>query len=291
MHPRGSTAVQNRNLSPIAVLCSTAADSSSPLFSVLLPSLAMASFSSACSLLSSSFVSKERDDGERFYCLSDSAPEWCSTAVMLAHDDELPNDSRYALIRDAAIALSDQQCDSAEDAQEALWELSCDLLPSSTAALLQWFADRPSRLSDCDDALEELGSSGSYGSASDLLELGHRRASEAVLSVLIAEIEENRESMFNPEEDARLLLSDSHGIYIPQLYCQTLSEEEAEESGISWEDVLLCQQGPEEELYWEAWQQICDAAEWEEDGEMWRLLQNGDLWQVRADAVIPQGWL
>lgn len=251
----------------------------------------MASFSSAAQLLSSSFVSKERDNGERFYCLSDSTPEWCSTAVMLAHDNELPNDSRYELIRDAAIALSDQQCDSAEDAQEALWELSCDLLPSSTAALLQWFADRPSRLSDCDDALEELGSSGSYGSISDLLELGHRRASEAVLSVLITEIEENRESLFNPDEDARLLLSDSYGIYIPQLYCQTLSEEEAEESGISWEDVLLCQSGPDEELYWEAWQQICDAAEWEEDGEMWRLLQNGDLWQVRADAVIPEEWL
>lgn len=250
----------------------------------------MASFSSAASLLSSSFISKQRDNGEKFYCLSDSATEWCSAAVMLAHDNELPNDSRYELIRDAAAALSDQQLDSAEEAEESLWELSRDLLPSSTAALLQWFADRPSRLSDCDDALEELGSSGSYGSASELLELGHRRASESILSILIAEIEENRESLFNPDEDCRLLLSDANGIYIPQLYCQTLSEEEAEDSGISWDDVLTCQSGPEEELYWEAWQSICDSAEWEEDGEMWRLLQNGDLWQIRADAVIPQEW-
>lgn len=251
----------------------------------------MASFSSAASLLSSSFVSKQRDNGERFYCLSDSAPEWVRTAIMLAHEDELPNDSRYALIRDAAVALADQQFDSAEEAEEALCELSCDLVPSYSSELLQWFAERSSRLSDCDDALEELGSSGSYGSVSDLLELGHRRASERILSILIAEIEENRESLFNPEEDARLLLSDSHGIYIPQLYCQSLSEEEAEESGISWEDVLLCQSGPDEELYWEAWQAICDSAEWEEDGERWNLLQDGDLWQVRADAVIPEEWL
>jgi len=250
----------------------------------------MASFSSAAQLLSSSFASKQRDNGERFYCLSDSAPDWCSTAVMLAHDDELPNDSRYALIRDAAVALADQRFDSAKEAEESLWELSCDLLPGFTGELLVWFSERPSRLSDCDDALEELGSSGSYGSVSELLELGHRRASEAVLSVLIAEIEENRESLFNPDEDARLLLSDSHGVYIPQLYCQTLSEEEAEDSGISWQDVLTCQSGPEEELYWETWQQICDSAEWEEDGERWCLLQNGDLWQVRADAVIPQEW-
>ena len=266
------------------------ADFSSPLFSVLF-SLAiplMASFSSAASLLSSSFVSKQRDNGERFYCLSDSAPDWCSTAVMLAHDNELPNDSRYELIRDAAVALADQHCDSAEEAEESLWELSCDLLPSSSSELLQWFADRSSRLSDCDDAAEENGCS--LSSVTELLELGHRRASEAVLSILISEIEENRESLFNPDEDVRLLLSDSNGVYIPQLYCQSLSEEEAEESGISWQDVLTCQSGPDEELYWEAWQQICDSAEWKEDGEMWRLLQNGDLWQVRADAVIPQEW-
>lgn len=208
---------------------------------------------------------------------------------MLAHDNELPNGSRYELIRDAAVALSDQQFDSAEEAEESLWELSCDLLPSFTGALLAWFSERPSRLSDCDEAVEENGSSSL--SVTDLLELGHRRASESVLSILIAEIEENRESLFNPDEDARLLLSDSNGIYIPQLYCQSLSEEEAEESGIVWEDVLLCQSGPDEELYWEAWQSICDAAEWEEDGEMWRLLQNGDLWQVRADAVVPEEWL
>jgi len=248
----------------------------------------MASFSSAASLLSSSFISKQRDNGEKFYCLSDSAPEWCSTAVTLAHGNELPNDSRYELIRDAAVALADQHFDSAEEAEESLWELSCDLLPNSTAALLQWFADRPSRLSDCHDAATE----GRLSSlcVHEILFEGHRIASESVLSILIAEIEENRESLFNPEEDCRLLLSDSHGIYIPQLYCQTLSEEEAEDSGISWEDVLLCQSGPEEELYWEAWQSICDSAEWKEDGETWHLLQNGDLWQVRADAVIPQEW-
>lgn len=209
---------------------------------------------------------------------------------MLAHDNELPNDSRYELIRDAATTLADQQYDSIEEAEESPWELSADLLPRSTAALLQWFADYPVRLSDCDEALSEFGISGSYGSAANLLELGHQKASSAVLSVLITEIEENRGSLFDPEEDCRLLLSDSHGIYIPQLYCQSLSEEEAEESGISWEDALICQSGPDEKLYWEAWQSICDAAEWEEDGERWNLLQNGDLWQVRADAVIPEEW-
>lgn len=248
----------------------------------------MASFSSAAQLLSSSFVSKERDNGERFYCLSDSSPEWVRTAVMLAHDNELPNNSRYELIRDAAVALSDQRFDSAEEAEESLWELSCDLLPSYTGALLAWFSECSSRLSDCDEAVEENGSSSL--SVTDLLELGHRRASESVLSILIAEVEENRESLFNPDEDARLLLSDSHGQYIPCMFCEGMTEETADECGISYQDVLTCQSGPDEELYWEAWQQICDSAEWGEDGETWRLLQNGDLWQVRADAVIPEEW-
>jgi hypothetical protein len=150
----------------------------------------MRSFNFASRLLSSSFVAGERGNGSRFYYLSDSAPDWCSAVVMAAHDNELPNDSRYELIRDAAVALADRSFDSAEDAQEAVWELSSDLLPGSYSDLLFWFSDQPSRLSDCDDAAEENGSS--LSSVIELLELGHRRASESVLSLLIAEIEENR---------------------------------------------------------------------------------------------------
>jgi hypothetical protein len=136
----------------------------------------------------------------------------------------------------------------------------------------------------------------SVSSVSDALELGYRRAAENVLSVLISEIEENRSSVFNPDTDCRLLLSDSHGVCIPQLYCQSLSEEDAEEMRISWEDVLRCQSGPDEELYWEAWQSILDSAEitepatLSEDASLWCLIQNGDLWQVRSDVEIPEEW-
>lgn len=254
----------------------------------------MASFSAAADLLSSSFEKRTREDGSSYWALRSDSPEWLRSAVMLAHEDELPSDSRYELIRDAALALSESSFSDEEDARDALYELSQGLCSLSSYELLQWFSANLSRLSDCDEALEERGSS--VSSVSDALELGYRRAAENVLSVLISEIEENRFSVFNPDTDSRLLLSDSHGIYIPQLFSQGLAKEDAEEMSLSWEDVLICQRGPDEEFYWDAWQSILDSAEitepatLKEEESVWRLIQNGDLWQVRSDVEIPEEW-
>jgi hypothetical protein len=254
----------------------------------------MASFSAAAALLSSSFEERTREDGSSYWALQAGSPDWLRETVRLAHEGELPNDSRYELVRYAAVALSDGSFSDENEAREALYELALDLVPSYTNELLQWFAAHPSRLSDCDAAAEDgrLSRISSY----ELLTEGYRLAAENALSVLISEIEENRSSIFNPDTDCRLLLSDSHGIYIPQLYCQSLSEEDAQDMGVSYEDVLLCQSGPDEELYWDAWQAVLDSAEitepatLKEDESVWRLVQNGDLWQVRADIELPEEW-
>jgi hypothetical protein len=208
---------------------------------------------------------------------------------MAAHGDEFPNDSRYALISSCLEALSQGSFDNEEEANEALQDLSLDLLPCYTEELLQWFSVRCSRLSSCDEALE----SGRVGECTiyELLSEGWRVDCEETLSSLISSLEEERGSLFNPDTDCQLLLSDSHGVYIPQLYCSDISEDECEDLSVSWEDVKVCQSGPDSELYWEAWQSICDSAEWEENLEMWRLLQNGDLWAVKADCEIPEEWL
>ena len=105
----------------------------------------------------------------------------------------MPSDSRYELIRSAALALSESSFSDEEDARDALYELSQDLCSLSSYELLQWFSANLSRLSDCDEALEETGSH--VESVSDALDLGYRRAAESVLSVLISEIEENRLSL------------------------------------------------------------------------------------------------
>lgn len=254
----------------------------------------MATFSAAADLLSSSFEKREREDGSSFLALCSGSPDWIRSAVREAHEGELPNDSRYELIRDAALALSEGSFSDEKDAREALHELAADLSQPSSHELLEWFSACLSRLSDCDEAMEERGEP--IYSLSDILAMGYLKTVENVLSVLIAELEENRLSVFNPDTDCRLLLSDDHGVYIPQLYCDGMDEADAEAMGVDWADVMICQTGPDSELYWDSWQAILDSAQiiepatLKEDETVWRLEQNGDLWQVRADVELPEGW-
>ena len=249
----------------------------------------MATLSAAAALLSSSLETASHSDGSSFMRLSSSAPSWGSAVLMAAHGDEFPNDSRYALISSCLEALSQGSFEDEEEANEALQDLSMDLLPCYTEELLSWFSARCSRLSSCDEALE----SGRVAECAvyELLSEGWRIDCEETLSSLISSLEEERLSIFNPDTDCQLLLGDSHGIYIPKLWSLGVSEDDCEDYSVSWEDVKLCQSGPDEELYWEAWQNVCDSASWEENGSMWRLLQNGDLWAVREDVEIPEEWL
>lgn len=246
-------------------------------------------FSLAISQLLSSFERSSREDGSTFWKLSSSSPEWMADAIREAHDGELPNDSRYELIRDCLQALSDDGVESQEEALEASHELSLNLMPTYIGELLEWFSEMPRRLGDCDkavacDRVSEL-------SVYELLSEGFRMAAEEVISSLADSLEDAADSLFNPDTDCELLLSDSHGIYVPKLWCDELSsEEEAERFSVSWDSVLVCQSGPDEELYWDAWQEILDSAEWEEDGVEWRLHQSGDLWKVRRDAQLPEGF-
>lgn len=255
----------------------------------------MASFDHALRFFVSSFTENSRADGSSFLCLKPDSPEWMRTAIMLAHDEEWPNNSRYTLIRDALQSLSDYSPSNEEEARDVLWDIAINLIPVYTSELLGWFSANPSRLFDCDSAAEETGES--YNSVVDLLSEGYRFAVVNTLSILISEIEENRASIFNPDTDCRLILSGSHGIYIPQMFCSGLSEDDAEAMGVDWRDVQICQSGPDEECYWDAWQAVLDSAEitesatFNEEESTWRLLQNGDLWQVRSDVELPDDWL
>lgn len=93
--------------------------------------------------------------------------------------------------------------------------------------------------------------------------------------------------MLSFETHARLVLSDSHGIYIPQLYCSHLDAADAEYLKVDFADVKVCQTGPDHEWYWEAWQSILDSAQFECDGLVYCLFQSGDLWEVPMNCEIP----
>lgn len=246
----------------------------------------MATFSAAASFLVSCFQDAKRDDGSDYIRRSTDSPDWVQELIYACHDGEWSNDARYSLIRDAAVSIADQHFSDVDDARDAISDLSVDLLPVYTAEILQWFAGNNTRLADCDAALETYGNV--PDSAYALLSAGYQLAAETVLGLIVDSLEDNRLSIFNPDTDCRLLISDNQGIYIPQLYCQQLTEDDAADCSIEWADVVCCQSGPDQDCYWESWQAILDAAEWEEDGETWRLHQNGDLWMVLADVELPE---
>lgn len=90
------------------------------------------------------------------------------------------------------------------------------------------------------------------------------------------------------ENNARLILSDGHGIYIPQLFCDGFDAADAARINVDFKDVEICQAGPDEEWYWEAWQSILDSCSFTDaDGKVWRLWQDGDLWEIPDDCEIP----
>ena len=254
----------------------------------------MASFSAAATLLASALITDTREDGSSFIKTAPDSPDWIRDAIREAHDGELPNDTRYNLIEDCIQAITDRDFSDKEEAGNAIFEMSRDVTPGQSSSLLLWFSANTSRLHDCDEALadgrEELAS------VFDALDVGYVYAAALTLSSLIESIEEARYSIFNPDTDSKLLLSDSHGIYIPQIYCQQLTEDDAPDMGVEWSDVVCCQSGPDQEWYWESWQAILDSAEITEpatlkvDESQWRLIQNGDLWQVRSDVEIPEEW-
>lgn len=260
-----------------------------PLSTVTLTSVqTRAPFSRAATTLAQSFRLLKRADGSTYVALDSAAPEWTRTAAMLAHDGELPNDARYDLIRSAATAIADQLFDSADDARDAIHDLTVDLLPTYTGELVAWFADRPARLGDCDDVISEgIRIDSTY----DLLSAGYQRAAESVLSVLIAEIAASSGSVFDPDYDCQLLISDSQGIYVPQVWASGMDKADALSSKVDWGDVKICQSGPDNEAYWEAWQAILDSAEIADpDGSVWTLYQNGDLWAIRQGVELPEDW-
>ena len=90
----------------------------------------------------------------------------------------------------------------------------------------------------------------------------------------------------------QILLNDSNGIYIPQLWAAGLIETDCPQLNIDWSDVQTIQAGPDHELYWQAWDDITQSYEATDDqGIKWTLYQNGDLWELPSDYDLPEDWL
>ena len=74
----------------------------------------------------------------------------------------------------------------------------------------------------------------------------------------------------------QLLLSDARGIYIPRDFVKNFDLTEWQ--GIPEDAVKDCE-NPENEYYWDSWEMILNNARYtDKNGNVWRLMQDGDLW-------------
>lgn len=85
----------------------------------------------------------------------------------------------------------------------------------------------------------------------------------------------------------QLLISDRHGVYIPQHFAQDfdlpafgLTEDD--------EDVAILREGADHEHYWDAWDALMSKAETAEGGY---LHQDGDLWLVHPHLMDEQEYI
>ena len=85
-----------------------------------------------------------------------------------------------------------------------------------------------------------------------------------------------------------ILLSDSHGQYIPKLFVEGFDLKKWGLKKGDW-NVKQCAD-PENESYWDAWIEICDSVEFtDENGDKHSLFQSGDLFGVN-DSLIER-WI
>lgn len=82
-----------------------------------------------------------------------------------------------------------------------------------------------------------------------------------------------------------LLLDEWRGINIPRDFVQHFDL--SLWTGLNSEDIEACQD-PENEWYWEGWNNILDNARYEENGHVWTLYQDGCLWALCEELMSSE---
>jgi hypothetical protein len=78
-----------------------------------------------------------------------------------------------------------------------------------------------------------------------------------------------------------LWLSDQRGVYIPRDFALSFHHRDVNVKGVSDEDWLILEAGPDHEAYWDTWLDVTEKAMVVTDqGVRYVLWQDGDLWFV-----------
>ena len=73
------------------------------------------------------------------------------------------------------------------------------------------------------------------------------------------------------------IFDSARGVYIPQAFANYCNENW---HGVSEENRTILKDGPDNELYWDTWDEVLNNASFEKDGNKWTLYQDGDLWAL-----------
>jgi hypothetical protein len=85
-----------------------------------------------------------------------------------------------------------------------------------------------------------------------------------------------------------ILVSSNNGIYIPLHFSQIIMAELSNAvEGWEYDSVSaeIVARGPDCEEYWEAWAQLLDTTVYRQDGKVWRLHLDGDLFSYCQEAM------
>ena len=84
---------------------------------------------------------------------------------------------------------------------------------------------------------------------------------------------------------AVLLIADNVGVYIPQRFTEAY---DMEMWHVNPNDVAVLKQGPDHDLYWETWDIVLSRAWCKQNGKVYSLYQDGDLWAYSQADQEPE---
>lgn len=83
-----------------------------------------------------------------------------------------------------------------------------------------------------------------------------------------------------------LLISDAHGIFIPQAFAENFAKAW---SNVGKDDLKILKEGPNHPEYWDAWRDVLDYSFLiDTEGRNWYMWQDGDLWAVCYELMTDE---
>lgn len=124
---------------------------------------------------------KRASNGEEIVILKDTAPDSLKNAVREAHGDRMPDDWIFSTFLQILEAFSEREITTADDLDEAKWEVATDLVDPYTANLTAWLARHNGNMEYVSTMIEE----GTAETADQLLSQAQMHAIEEIATYVI----------------------------------------------------------------------------------------------------------